>query len=121
MTRILVVDDSPTETHVLKDMLEKHDYHVSVALDGEQGMTKAHKEQPDLILMDIVMPGINGFKVTRKLAKDSATGSIPIIIISTKNQDTDRDWGMRQGAVDYITKPVVEGDLVTKINAALKG
>lgn len=120
MTRILVVDDSPTETHVLKTMLEKHGYHISVALDGEQGMTKAQREQPDLILMDIVMPGVNGFQATRKLSKDSATASIPIIIISTKDQETDRDWGMRQGALDYITKPVTEAGLLGKINAALK-
>ncbi|MDN5869511.1 MAG: response regulator [Nitrococcus sp.] len=120
MTRILVVDDSPTETHVLKTMLEKHGYHISVALDGDQGISKARREQPDLILMDIVMPGTNGFKATRTLSKDSATSSIPIIIISTKDQETDRNWGIRQGALDYITKPVTEAELLEKINAVLK-
>lgn len=119
MTRILVVDDSPTETHVLKTMLEKHGYQVYVAADGDQGMIKARTEQPDLILMDIVMPGVNGFQATRKLSKDPATASIPIVMISTKDQDTDRIWAKRQGALDYITKPVTEAELLAKISAVL--
>lgn len=120
MTRILVVDDSPTEIHVLKTMLEKHGYQVCVAVDGDQGMSKARSEQPDLILMDIVMPGVNGFQATRKLSKDPVTASIPIVMISTKDQDTDRIWAKRQGALDYITKPVTEAELLAKINAVLK-
>lgn len=120
MTRILVVDDSPTETHILKAMLEKHGYEVYVAVDGDQGMSKARSEQPDLILMDIVMPGVNGFQATRKLSKDPATASIPIVMISTKDQDTDRIWAKRQGALDYITKPVTEAELLGKISAVLK-
>ncbi len=119
MTRVLIVDDSPTETHVLKGMLEKHGYQVSVAENGEDGIKLAQSETPDVILMDIVMPGVNGFQATRKLSKDPATAAIPIIIISTKDQDTDRIWGMRQGAKDYISKPVTEDELLQKINAAL--
>ncbi|WP_435103053.1 response regulator [Arhodomonas sp. AD133] len=121
MTRILVVDDSPTETHVLKSMLEQHGYEVSIAEDGDEGMDKARRERPDVILMDIVMPGVNGFQATRKLTRDPETSSIPIVIISTKDQDTDRIWAKRQGALDYITKPVTEDELLGKIDAALKG
>lgn len=120
MTRILVVDDSPTETHVLKSMLEKHGFSVSIAVDGDQGMRMARAEQPDLILMDIVMPGVNGFQATRKLSKDPATTSIPIVMISTKDQDTDQIWAKRQGALDYIVKPVTEAELLEKINAVLR-
>ncbi len=121
MARVLIVDDSPTETHVLRGMLEKHGYDVSVADTGEDGITLAHSMNPDLILMDIVMPGVNGFQATRKLSKDPATASIPIVIISTKDQDTDRIWGMRQGARDYLTKPVTEPELIAKVKEALGG
>lgn len=121
MTRILVVDDSPTETHVLKTMLEKHGYEVSVAEDGDQGMDRARSERPDVILMDIVMPGMNGFQATRKLSRDPDTSAIPIVVISTKDQETDRIWAKRQGAMDYITKPVTEDELLDKIGAALGG
>ncbi|MCC5810085.1 MAG: response regulator [Ectothiorhodospiraceae bacterium] len=121
MTRVLIVDDSPTETHVLRGMLENHGYEVSVADNGEEGIKLAHSVKPDVILMDIVMPGVNGFQATRKLSKDPGTARIPIVIISTKDQDTDRIWGMRQGAKDYITKPVTEEELLAKIKDALNG
>lgn len=121
MTRILIVDDSPTETHVLKTMLEKNGYQVSVAQTGEDGIKLAQQETPDVILMDIVMPGVNGFQATRKLSKDPGTSAIPIVMISTKDQDTDRIWAKRQGAKDYITKPVTESELLSKIKAALEG
>ena len=121
MTRVLIVDDSPTETHVLKTMLEKHGHQVSVAQTGEDGIRMAKEIAPDLILMDIVMPGVNGFQATRKLSKDPATSAIPIVMISTKDQDTDRIWAMRQGAKDYITKPVTEAELLSKIKSALAG
>lgn len=120
MTRILIVDDSPTETHVLKTMLEKHGYQVSVATTGEEGIRLAKEAAPDLILMDIVMPGVNGFQATRKLSKDPETAAIPIVMVSTKDQDTDRIWAKRQGAKDYITKPVTETELLSKIKAALE-
>lgn len=121
MTRILVVDDSPTEVHVLKSMLEKNGFEVLSASSGEEGIEMAVKEQPSLILMDVVMPGMNGFQATRKLTKGAETASIPVIIVTTKDQQTDRVWGMRQGARDYITKPTQEADLVGKIRTALEG
>lgn len=121
MARILIVDDSPTEMHVIKTMLEKHGYETLQAVNGEEGIVRAKEESPDLILMDIVMPGMNGFQATRKLSKDPVTAAIPIIIVSTKGQETDRVWAMRQGAKDYMTKPVSEPELLDKIKSALGG
>jgi len=119
MTRILIVDDSPTEAHVLKTMLEKNGFDTLSATSGEDGIAMALKEKPDLILMDIVMPGMNGFQATRKIAKEPDTAKIPIIIVTTKDQETDRVWGLRQGAKDYVTKPAQESELISKINNAL--
>ncbi len=119
MARILIVDDSPTEVHVLQGMLEKNKFEVLTAATGEEGIARARQEKPDLILMDVVMPGLNGFQATRSLAKDAETQHIPIIIVTTKDQETDRVWGLRQGAKDYITKPVEEVALIGKINALL--
>ncbi|HLA74849.1 MAG TPA: response regulator [Gammaproteobacteria bacterium] len=119
MARILIVDDSPTDTHVLKTMLEKNGYDTLSVVDGEQGIATAKMEKPDLILMDVVLPGISGFQATRQITKSPETSTIPVIIVTTKDQETDRVWGLRQGAKDYITKPVSEADLIGKIKAAL--
>lgn len=119
MARVLIVDDSPTEAHILTGILEKNGHQVITAPDGESGIVSAKANTPDLILMDVVMPGLNGFQATRQLKKDATTSSIPVIIVSTKSQATDRVWGMRQGANDYITKPVDESSLVDSINAIL--
>lgn len=120
MAQILIVDDSPTEAHVLKGMLEKHGFEIETAENGAEGIERAKELKPDLILMDVVMPGPNGFQATRQLTKDSATKDIPVIIVTTKDQETDRVWGMRQGAKDFLTKPVAEKTLMDKINAALE-
>jgi twitching motility two-component system response regulator PilH len=119
MARILIVDDSPTEVHVLTTMLEKHGFQILTADNAEAGIEKAMAEKPDLILMDIVMPGMSGFQATRKLSNDPETSSIPIIVVTTKDQDTDRMWSLRQGAKDYLAKPVQESDLVEKVKAQL--
>jgi twitching motility two-component system response regulator PilH len=119
MARILIVDDSPTEIHVLKTMLEKNGFETLAATSGEEGIEAAKAQRPDLILMDIVMPGLNGFQATRQLTKGEETAAIPVIIVTTKDQKTDEMWGLRQGAKDYITKPAREADLVSKINAVL--
>lgn len=119
MANILIVDDSPTEIHVLTAMLEKNGYVVSTAASGEEGIEKARSEKPDLILMDVVMPGMNGFQAARSISSESETSSIPIIIVSTKDQETDKMWGLRQGAKDYVTKPANEKELVGKISALL--
>lgn len=119
MARILIVDDSPTEVHVLSKMLMTNGHVTISASNGEEGIQVARDEIPDLILMDVVMPGMNGFQATRKLSRDLMTKDIPVIIVTTKDQETDREWGMRQGARDYLVKPVEVGNLVAKIEQAL--
>ena len=121
MTTILIVDDSPTDIHVLKKILEKGGYSVITATSGEEGIDEAKRSQPDLVLMDVVMPGMNGFQATRKLTRGDDTSHIPVIMVTTKDQDTDRTWGMRQGASDYVVKPVAGADLLAKIKVALNG
>ncbi len=119
MAQILIVDDSPTEIHVARSVLEKLGHIIETAGDGEEGISKAKELKPDLILMDVVMPGMNGFQATRKISKDPELAEIPIIMVTSKDQETDRVWGLRQGARDYLTKPVAEEELVEKVNAAL--
>ncbi|MCG5534756.1 response regulator [Ectothiorhodospira mobilis] len=119
MSRILVVDDSPTEVHVLKTLLERHGHEVLTATSGEEGLAQARSGQPDVILMDVVMPGLNGFQATRQLAQDEATAAIPVIVVTTKDQETDRVWALRQGARDYIVKPVSEPDLLARLGDVL--
>ncbi len=119
MAVILIVDDSPTELHLFQGMLEKNGFGTLVADSGEEGLRQARNRAPDCILMDVVMPGMNGFQVTRKLVQDPATAHIPVIMITTKDQETDKIWGMRQGAVDYLVKPVTEKDLLASINMAM--
>ena len=121
MAHVLIVDDSPTDVYVLKTMLERHGHRTSAAENGTDAVALARQEQPDVILMDIVMPGISGFQATRLLSKDPATSSIPIIVVTTKNQEADRVWALRQGARDYIVKPVSETDLIAKIQITLGG
>jgi twitching motility two-component system response regulator PilH len=119
MALILIVDDSPTEVFVMQKALEKHGFKTASAENGEEGVRKAREMKPDLIFMDIVMPGVNGYQATRMLINDPETGSIPIIMVTTKGQETDKVWGLRQGAVDYLVKPVSARDLVEKAQAAL--
>jgi twitching motility two-component system response regulator PilH len=119
MALIMIVDDSPTEVHVLKTALEKHGFDTVSASDGSECLSLAREVRPDLIFMDVVMPGVNGFQATRTLANDPATRAIPIIMVTTKGQETDRIWGLRQGAVDYLVKPVTPQRLVEKAQAVL--
>ncbi|TAH47534.1 MAG: response regulator [Dokdonella sp.] len=116
MARVLIVDDSPSQLIGLKRIAEKLGHEVITAEDGSAGVEVAKRELPDLILMDVVMPNLNGFQATRTLAKDPKTSHIPIILVTTKDQETDRVWGMRQGAKTYVTKPVDEDELVKAIN-----
>ena len=114
---ILVVDDSPTELHVMREMLAKNGFSVTTVSSGEEAIEMLKKQKPDLILMDVVMPGMSGFEATRAISKSPDTGHIPIIICTTMGQETDKAWGLRQGAKDYIVKPIVEKVLVDKIKA----
>lgn len=119
MALVLIIDDSPTEVHVMKTALEKHGFETESAGNGEDGLDKARVTHPDLILMDVVMPGVNGFQATRELSRDPRTANIPIVIVTTKDQETDRIWGLRQGAIDYLVKPVSEQELVSKAREVL--
>ena len=119
MARVLIVDDSPTETFKMTEILKKGGHEVLSAGGGEEGVAVAKKEIPDLVLMDVVMPGINGFQATRQITKNASTSHIPVIIVTTKDQETDRMWGKRQGATGYITKPINEKELAKAISAAL--
>ena len=115
--KVLLVDDSKTELHHLSEMLVKRGYAVRTAENGEEAMKRLAEETPDLILMDVVMPGPNGFQLTRTITRDPRFLKVPVIICSSKNQETDRVWGMRQGASDYVVKPVKSEDLMAKIKA----
>jgi len=114
---VLIIDDSPTERHILSQLLLSGGYDVSTAESAEDGIARAKQIKPDLILMDVVMPGTNGFQATRALSKDDVTKDIPVIMCTTKNQETDKVWGLRQGARDYVTKPVDGPALLAKIAA----
>lgn len=120
MAKILVVDDSPSEMAKFRDILTRHQYEVIEAHTGDDGIQKANEFFPDVILMDVVMPEMNGFQATRKLTRDPITSHIPVVIISTKNQETDRVWGKRQGARDYLSKPITEEALITVIRSVME-
>ncbi len=121
MATVLIVDDSPTELHVLQQMLARNGFDTVLAEDGDSAIEQAETAAPDVILMDVVMPGTNGFQATRKIARNPKTSAIPIIIVSTKDLETDKIWGLRQGASDYLVKPVDERDLVAKIKTVMAG
>jgi len=117
MARILMVEDNEMNRDALSRRLKRRGYEVVLAVDGKQGLTLAQSAQPDLILMDVVMPGLNGFQATRAISRDADTRSIPIILCTSKSQETDKIWGMRQGARDYVVKPIIRAELLAKIAA----
>jgi twitching motility two-component system response regulator PilH len=119
MQLILIVDDSPTEVHVMQQALERFGYRTAVAADGAEGIRLARQMHPDLIFMDIVMPGVNGYQATRTLLNDPVTRAIPIVMVTSKGQEADRVWGLRQGAVGYLVKPVSPDQLVEKAQTTL--
>ncbi|MFP5441231.1 MAG: PleD family two-component system response regulator [Gammaproteobacteria bacterium] len=119
MARILVVDDSPTQLANLVKILESAGHQTITADNGMKGVEVAESHKPDLILMDVVMPELNGFQATRKITKNPKTEHIPVILVTTKDQETDKVWGERQGASAYVTKPPNEAELLGKINELL--
>lgn len=119
MARILIVDDSPSQLLGIKRIVEKMGHEAFTAEDGAAGVEAAKREKPDLILMDVVMPNLNGFQATRQISKNDETAHIPIVLVTTKDQDTDRVWGMRQGAKGYVTKPIKESDLAEALKELL--
>lgn len=121
MARILIVDDSPSQLMGIRRLVEKLGHEAVTAEDGAAGVDAAKRELPDLILMDVVMPNLNGFQATRAITREPTTKHIPVILVTTKDQDTDRVWGMRQGAKAYITKPFNEDELSKTIGELLPG
>lgn len=121
MARILIIDDSPTETYKFALMLKKKGFETIEANSAEEGIALTKRDKPDLILMDVVMPGLNGFQATRQLSRDPQTKDIPVVIVTTKDQETDRVWGKRQGAVGYLTKPVTDTVLISAVQKVLDG
>ncbi len=121
MARILIVDDSPSQLLGIQRIVEKLGHQILTATDGAAGVETARAELPDLVLMDVVMPNLNGFQATRTLARDASTRHIPVILVTTKDQDTDRMWGMRQGAKAYITKPFSEDELSEVLERVFAG
>ncbi|EIL95598.1 MULTISPECIES: response regulator [Rhodanobacter] len=119
MANILIIDDSPTDVRVFTTLLERAGHAVQSVGTAEEGIERVRAEQPDLVIMDVIMPGMNGFQATRTLSRDPVTANVPIVMISTKSMETDRVWGMRQGAKAFITKPVNEKDLLACINDLL--
>ncbi|MFT4100169.1 MAG: response regulator [Burkholderiaceae bacterium] len=113
--KILIVDDSPTERFFLADLLVKRGYSVITAENGDEAVEKARAERPVLIVLDVVMPGLSGFQVTRSLNRDPSTQDIPVILCTSKSNETDRIWGLRQGARGYVTKPIKPDELLAKI------
>ena len=115
--RILIVEDSPTDRHFLVELLTRHGFQVSTAETAEDAVAQSQRIRPDLILMDVVLPGVSGFQATRALRRDKSTSTIPIFICSSRTQESDKVWGLRQGARDYIAKPVDQQELLSKIAA----
>ncbi|MDP4301689.1 response regulator [Leptothrix discophora] len=114
---ILLVDDSKTELHFLSDVLTRQGFRVRTAESGDEALRRIVEEKPDLILMDVVMPGVNGFQLTRTITRNPQYADVPVIMCTSKDQETDKVWGMRQGARDYVVKPVDPDELVQKIRA----
>lgn len=119
MTLVLIVDDSPTEQHVIANMLQNHGFETLVASDGEEAISVAQSKHPDVILMDVVMKGMDGFRATRELSRNPTTASIPVVMVTTKDQESDRFYGLKVGAVDYLTKPFADDELVAAVQATL--
>jgi twitching motility two-component system response regulator PilH len=115
--KILIVDDSSTDRQSLLEKLAKQGFECITAVDGADAIAKSKSELPDLILMDVIMPGMNGYEATRAITRDEATRHIPVILCTGKDQETDRLWGLRQGARDYVTKPIDYAALIEKIAA----
>ncbi len=119
MALVLIVDDSPTEQHVISKLLEKNGFDTLVAKNGDEAISVAEQNRPDVILMDVVMPGMNGFQATRQLAKNPLTADIPVVMVTSKDQESDKVWGLRQGAVEYLMKPVADSDLLAAVRARI--
>jgi twitching motility two-component system response regulator PilH len=118
---ILIIDDSPTDVRVFTTLLERAGHQVVAVSTAEEGIERVRADMPDLVIMDVIMPGMNGFQATRTLTRDPKTQSVPIVMITTKSMETDRVWGLRQGAKDFMVKPVAESELLGRIQKLIAG
>jgi twitching motility two-component system response regulator PilH len=118
---ILIIDDSPTDVRVFTTLLERAGHQVVAVSTAEEGIERVRADMPDLVIMDVIMPGMNGFQATRTLSRDADTSAIPILIVTTKSMETDRVWGLRQGAKDFMVKPVAESELLGRIQKLIAG
>lgn len=119
--KVLIVDDSPTERHVLEQFMKEAGFSIVTASNGEEGVAAAKAEKPDLILMDVVMPGLNGYQATREISRAAETKGVPVIMCTSRGADTDKMWGLRQGANEYLVKPIKKDELMAKVNALMGG
>lgn len=117
--KVLIVDDSPVERHILEQIMSEAGFSIVTAASGEEALVKVKAEIPDIVLMDVVMPGMNGYQATREIAKTPETSHIPVIICTSRGADTDKLWGMRQGATEYLVKPITKKTLLPKVEKAL--
>jgi twitching motility two-component system response regulator PilH len=118
---ILIIDDSPTDVRVFTTLLERAGHRVAAVSTAEEGIERVRADMPDLVIMDVIMPGMNGFQATRTLTRDPVTAAVPIVMITTKSMETDRVWGLRQGAKDFMVKPVAESELLGRIQKLIAG
>ena len=119
MPKILIVDDSPVQLYQLKKLVEQAGHQAVTVDSGEKALDAAADEHPAVILMDIVMPGMSGYQAKRQLGKEKSTCHIPVIFVSSKDGEADRAWGLRQGAREYVTKPVNPNLLLSAISEAM--
>jgi len=117
---VLIVDDSPTHLAFARQCLERSGYRISVAATGKHALQLTRELEPNLLLMDAVMPDMNGYQATRKLSRSRVTAQLPIILASSKDQEIDRVWGMRQGTVDDLIKPLEEAQLLGRVHYTLQ-
>lgn len=117
---VLVVEDTPSEMALMSHYLQEGGYSVIGAPSGKEGLDKAIAQKPDVVVTDIVMPGISGFELCRKLKRQPETSQVPVVLCSSKKQNVDRLWGMRQGAHAYLTKPYTRDELLTAVEQALE-
>ena len=119
MKKVLVIDDSPTERYTLEAIMKAEGWEVLSAGSGEEGLKVAKEQKPDLVLMDVVMPGTNGYQATREISRSPELKGTPVIICTSRGAETDKVWGMRQGAEDYLVKPITKEKLLPAIEKAL--
>lgn len=119
--RILIVEDDPSSLRFVSFTLEQEGYEVLTASNGLEGLKKAREEKPDLLVLDVMLPGLDGFEVCRRLRADDGMARLPVLMLSAKAQEIDRTTGLKMGADDYLAKPADPGDIVERVANLLRG